>query len=188
VKLNANISPSVLLEVGQKQQEAIERDQASRAFLLSKIRIYACEDEHTWNYPLTDKATWNPVNLPDLKSTVQYPIKTPVSVVAIHARTCLELNQEVGGKKLSKHRAAKPILHLGYKHLRMSFSVEVKKDPRNESINFTNHDCEPVLMKLSHQLPGMTATWMHKNVESGTVLSRTEEVSGFVEGRLSLQT
>jgi hypothetical protein len=153
----ASLTPALHLGVIKKVGEHKERLAASEAFDTANIEIGEDNGAHFWDYPLKYTQTYNSaISLPTHCSTGIYYRNKPVAAVTFLVQACLEINQDARPKRLSKSqikpcRSTPKLLQLGYKQVKMCFSVVIKKEVHKNFMELQGRDRTGSTVRLHHK-------------------------------------
>jgi hypothetical protein len=150
---NLALNPSLQFNFARKTGEIIERIPISQAIDLKNMCFGERNGAHFWDYPLTyAQAYSSAINLPQHRSTVKYAKTKPIDALHTGISTWFEINPAATPNRLSKsRRASERVISLGYKHVKMCFTIKVKKNPAKDFIDLQDQDREGSTVKLHHK-------------------------------------
>jgi hypothetical protein len=169
---SVSANPSAQGGVTINKGESTEQIPLARAFGVGMIRIGRSHaGESYWKYPMAKAAPYSSsISLPIHTSSAKYSPSKPLQLLKVALEACLEIKPEAKPKKLSKDRATPLILDLGYKHVTMSFVVEVKKQQLG-FICLQGHGRIGSTVRLRHDLLSPQSIWQEVSTENQEALA-----------------
>ena len=147
-------NPSLQVEVSRVTSHTIERIPLTQIIDTDRMFIGESHGVHIWEYPFNWKQTHqSSLVFPTHSSTFVYSTEQPLEAITVTGVTCLETNPKARpSQPVSLFRTPRRVLSLGYKHVKMSFTVEVKRD-RRRFLELRGQDCVGSTVRLHHKLP-----------------------------------
>ena len=114
--------------------------------------------EHYWRYAIrhpTDngKLYGCTIELPDHRSQAKFRRKAPVKALTTMVIGSFEINPTARPTKIYKNRARMKVLSIGYKHVRVTFAVEIHKASGNDFVQFGENEIDAPTVCLEHKFP-----------------------------------
>jgi hypothetical protein len=150
-------NPGLQFEISRRASRAIENIPIAEALDIPKVFIGKCNGTHEWDYPFAKPQTWqSAITFPNHSSVITYSSNDPLDAVRFRAETCLETNPKARPSKFAMRpstifRPGSGVLSLGYKHVNMCFSVNVKRDVKKELLEFRSRDRGGLVVRLHHK-------------------------------------
>jgi hypothetical protein len=143
LNVNATAAPSPSLAVGltKKAGESANCNSLCQRIDTSRSDIREVNNSPVWRYVLKEKAKKG-LRLPLHSCAIYYPSNTPVTSMEINVDVCFET---ASWRKKTR-------LAPGYKHVKMCFSVDVKRETE-QFLNLKGQQRNGSRVKLLHQFP-----------------------------------
>lgn len=155
----ASATPAVQLTLMKKNGMATESVPLSDVLNLKQLCINkdGGTGDHVWSYPLRTDRDVTTVSLVPHTSRAKYSCTEPLTSLKTTLEALFEIKPCVRTsnvfRKTNRSRVEKRALSIGYKHLSMRFSVEVKRKDNSTYLQLRGQDAIGSTTRLHHKLP-----------------------------------
>lgn len=147
VSAKAGPSPSATLGFGKRAAKSADCDPLCQCIDDSKSDVREVGNSRVWRYVLKESAK-DGLRLPPHSCIVSYSSDTPVTSMEISVDVCLETRN-----KSTKSNRSSTRLVLGYKHVKMCLTLDVKRETGRRFLNLQGQQRNGSTVTRLHRFP-----------------------------------